>query len=283
MTLQQRLADKLYLEKSGDGHYYHGLCPFHDDHHPSFLLYPDYFICRSASCGKQGKIERLETLLQILPVKVSSVQKSSISPRWKQWENRYGDIDNIAYIAHQNVLKGNDIYFKKRKLDKFIEQGMFGLLDGWITIPIFDRKHEIIDIVARAIRQPNVKYFVRSYETAMQRPLYCPNWGRIAKSDHLYLVYGIFTVWALEAIGEPAITGITGKFHNPDVLDEFQIPITVIPDYNEEKTASQLVNRLGWRGRLKMIDWPDDCEDLDDVRRIYGNDSVKSLVGANNG
>lgn len=274
MTLQQKLADKLDLKESG--HYFYGLCPFHDDTRASFILYPDYFICKA--CGKQGKIETLERLLQTTPYHAKPITHSAILPRWKKWERLYGDIDNIANIAHHNVLTGNNVYYKRRKIDEFITQGMFGLLDGWATLPVFDRNGMIIDIVARAIRQPDVKYVLRPYAGDEPRPLYCPNWNRALKSDHLFVVYGMLTVWALEAIGEPAVTGITGKFSNPELLKDFQVPITVIPDYGEERVASDLVSQLGWRGRLKLIDWPDNCEDLDDVHRIYGADYVNGLV-----
>lgn len=275
MSLQDRLADELYLKKIR--HYYYGHCPFHDDVHHSFILYPDYFLCKANTCGVRGNIQKLQTMLATIPYQAKPSTKRSILPRWKKWE-KYGDIAEIAHVAHQNVLKGNDVYYKKRKLDQFIQQGMFGLLDGWATIPVFDRKNKIVDIVARAIRQPDVKYILRPYDGDAPRPLYSPNWDRVLKSDHLYVVYGMLTVWALEAIGEPAVTGITGKFSNPELLNDFQKPIIVIPDYGEERTASDLVSKLGWRGRLKLIDFPYDCDDLDDIHRIYGAEHVAKLV-----
>ena len=39
------------------GHYVSGLCPFHDDHKPSFFVYPDSYIC--LSCGAHGKSSTL--------------------------------------------------------------------------------------------------------------------------------------------------------------------------------------------------------------------------------
>lgn len=277
-TLQERLADKLNLKPVN--HYFYGCCPFHSDNSPSFILYPDYFICKSASCGRKGKIEYLEQELSSgILIRSSNSHKSQILPRWKKWEERYGDMEGIANAAHKNVLGGNWMYFKRRKIDQFIKQGKFGLLDQWALFPVLNAKGQVIDIVVRAIRQPNVKYIIRPYSESEMRPLYIPNWERVNKANYILVVYGIITAWACEAIGEPCVTGITGKSLNPDALKPFQKKIIVIPDYNEEKDGAKLVSQLGWRGRVMFMDWPDGCEDLDDIRVKYSNDILKQMIG----
>ena len=275
VNLQEKLADKLENVRWADSYFY-CLCPKHDDHRNSMLVWKDYFKCYG--CGFQGRLEKLEAFIGSTPVKSRPSSKSIILPQWRNWEKRYGDMPEIVQVAHRNVLNGNDVYFKHRKIDQFIEPGMFGLLDGWAVFPVFNRNKEVIDVVVRAIRQMGAKYVVSIYNQD-ERPLYVPNWDRVLKSDHLFVVYGIITAWALEAIGEPVVTGITGKSLKASLLDPFQLPITVVPDYNEEKDAAHLVSQLGWRGKLKLIDWPDfKCEDLDDVRNS-GYD-LSQLVGA---
>lgn len=279
MSLQHRLADRLHsVEWHGD--YFSCECVFDSHEKPALLVYNDGYYCMS--CAKGGSLEYLEQHVSNIPSR-PTVHKHKLLPRWRNWETRYGDMEGIAKAAHQNVLKGNWMYFKHRKIDQFIEQGMFGLMDGWALFPVLDKNREVIDIVVRSIRQKGMKYVIRPYDGDEPRPLYVPNWERVNKADHIYIVYGIVTAWALESIHQPVVTGITGKSLNAELLHEFQKPITVIPDYNEEKDGAKLVHSLGWRGKLKLIDWPDyACEDLDDIRKNYGDEKLAELLGVNN-
>jgi hypothetical protein len=47
-----------YIDLHPVGQGYVGLCPFHDDHHESFAVYPssNRFICFAASCGVKGSV-----------------------------------------------------------------------------------------------------------------------------------------------------------------------------------------------------------------------------------
>ena len=275
MNLHKRLANKLE-NVSHHGHYFSCSCPFHSDSRPSMMVWPDYFRCYG--CDVQGNLEYLEHNLLGIPTSRPKSSIKAILPKWKSWEERYGGIEKIAIKAHQNVLDGNDMYFKKRKIDQFITQGRFGILDRWALFPVLDSDGNVIDIVVRSIKQKNVKYVIRPYSESESRPLYVPNWERCLKSQHIFLVYGIVTAWALEAINLPVITGITGKSVNPNLLDGFQKPIFVLPDYHEEFDGVKLVTNLGWRGKLCLVDYPDNCEDLDDVRVKHGNDALRNII-----
>lgn len=275
IKLQEKLADILDLTPSG--HYFYGKCPFHDDHSPSFLLYPDWFVCKSASCGKQGTLEYLEKNISNIPTR-PTIKKSKVLPRWRKWEERYGDIEGIAKAGHENVLKGNDIYYKKRKLDKFIKQGMFGLLDGWLTIPVFSPSQEIVDVVARAVRQEGVKYVLMPHDEKNPRPLYTPDWSKVLESNTIYVPYGMFDVWAFEAIGLPAVTGITGKAINPEQFSNFPNKnFIIVPDYGEERDAYRLANALGWRGSVLRLDYTY-AKDPDELRRKLDEAQWKRMV-----
>jgi hypothetical protein len=37
---------------------------------------------------------------------------------------------------------------------------------------------------------------------------------------------------------------------------------------------------LGWRGKLKLVDFPSSCSDLDDVRVQFGNQALIQMIGA---
>jgi len=275
MTLQQKLADRLHGVTWHGDEYFSCECVFDTHEKPAMLVYGDGWYC--LSCTRGGTLEYLEKNITKLPYK-PSVHKSKILPRWTSWERRYGDIDGIVKAAHQNVLKGNDVFFKRRKLDEFIEKGQFGLLDGWIVIPVFDEHKVVRDIVVRAIRQDSVKYVVSIYNQNDSRPLYSPDWDRVKNSPNLFVTYGMFTVWSFEALSLPGVSGITGKSLNAELLDRFQKPIYIVPDRDEETAAFHLANGLGWRGKVLQIDWPDDCSDLDDIHRIYGNVALKEYL-----
>lgn len=276
MTLQQQLAEKLHNVRWASNYFY-CLCPKHDDRRNSMLIWPDYFKCYG--CGFQGPLERLEGWLSLAPLKPKSyVQKLAVLPKWRDWINRYDDLNGIAHVAHKRALKNPGYFTRTREIGEFMEMGMFGLLDGWALFPVFDADRNVIDIVVRGIRN-GAKYVVMPRDEKVPRPLYIPNMDRTLKNDHLYVVFGIITAWALEAIGEPVVTGITGKSINPDLFNGFRVPITIIPDWNEEREALKLASELGWRGNVKLINWDDECEDIDDVRRKYGNHKLKELIG----
>ena len=190
---------------------------------------------------------------------------------------------DIAYNAHRIAKEYNTMgYFKKRKIDQFFDVGMFGRLDGWITFPVFDKDHEIVDIVVRAGEgKPDTatKYNICPYAENEIRPLYVPNWERVLTSDVLYVVFGVITAWSMEAMGLPCVTGITGKALNADLLQDFHKQIVVIPDYDEDVAGAKLVNNLGLRGRLKLLDYEDNTTDPDDIRRIYGNNTLLEMIG----
>jgi len=109
-----RLLDKLDGKEYDS--YFSAWCPFDEHKAPALLVYEDGYFCMS--CERGGTLDYLENNLSILPTKQPVY--SGLSPKWTQWEKRYGCMDNIADIAHRFVLQGNDLYFKNRKLAMFL-------------------------------------------------------------------------------------------------------------------------------------------------------------------
>ena len=281
--LQESLFDKLEGSRwSGNERYFACWCPFDTHHKPALLVFNDGYTC--LSCGTSGDLEYLNRFLSKGTINV--LQKRStvlkpILPKWSSWQRRYETLEGIADAAHRIADNGMRGYFQKRKIDQFFEQGFFGRLDGWYLFPVFNREHEIVDIVVRAgngKKDKGAKYVVSSMNDG-ERPLYVPNWERVIRSDVLYIVFGIITAWSMEAIGLPCATGITGKSLNPELLRDFHKQIIVIPDYDEDNAGVKLVNGLGWRGKLKLVDFPSSCSDLDDVRVQFGNNALLNLIG----
>ena len=269
-----------YLEQ---WHEYNGhawcLCPFHPDTRPSFSVGEHGFKCWSSSCGKKGSLEYLYSYVSGKIVTKERVPNPA-SWIWMDWAKKFGSYKEIAKYAHTNLVSNPQYgsYLEKRKLVEYIKPGMFGYLEGYYLFPIFDRYKQVQGLTARAsptIQTKNNRY---SVTRDCPVPFYTPNWRRLNNPDSLYLCYGTLDVWTLEMLEFPAITGLSGLEFNPEHLDDYRCPIYLIPDKGEEKSVLDLQCRLGWRGMMLQIDWPEDAKDLNELYVKYGLDTVSSLL-----
>jgi DNA primase len=276
------LYEKL-LEKLG-GRQYNGYfsccCPFHPDHSPSFFVYEDGgWFCKSNSCHARGKsLEELDRRLGGRSVKVSH-SKPQVLPKWREWEQKWGDLAGIAKHAHETCInRPNEMwYLKDRKIDQFFELGCFGMIDFWCLFPVFDAQHKIVNIVVRHTKRHDVRYAIKHIEDS--KPLlYCPNWDRVKNSEVVYVPFGIIDSWSFEAIGLASVTGITGKSLSPELLQTLGKQIILVPDEGEEREAHQIANKLGWRASVKILKYDDGCKDPDSVRITMGNEYLLQAV-----
>ena len=120
MRLYDQLQEKL------DGHIYNGyftcLCQFHDDRKPSMFVYEDgWYSCKA--CGAKGSLEKLNKHLG--GKSVNKERGNTMLPKWKRWEENFGDITEIAKHAHNSLKRYPqwNFYFKERKISEFVEQG----------------------------------------------------------------------------------------------------------------------------------------------------------------
>lgn len=275
MRLYDQLQEKL------DGHIYNGyftcLCQFHDDRKPSMFVYEDgWYSCKS--CGAKGTLEKLNRHLGGISVNKEPHSNTVLLPKWKRWEENWGDLTGIAKHAHLSLKRYPDwnFYFKQRKIESFVEPGLLGYLDGWATFPVFDQEHKIQNIVVRHTKNSGTRYAIKAMDD--KKPLlYVPNWGRVMASEIVYVVYGIIDAISLELIGLPVVTGITGKSLSAELLKPLGKRFIIVPDEGEERDAHLLANDLGWRGKVKQLPFPDGTKDPDDIRRKFGNEY---LLGA---
>lgn len=272
MDLYNSLLERL------DGHpysnYFACYCPFDSHMSPALLVHDDgLFVC--LSCGKKGTHEYLDRFIgsHYHSQRVETV--SRVLPQWHKWEQEYGNLEGIVNTAHNRLLKYStyQTYLKRRKIYEYAQDGRLGYLDGWITFPVMDDGHQILDIVVRSVsRFSHTRYVVHPGGDCGVRSLYVPSWERVKESKTVYIVYGIIDAISLHLAGLPVITGITGKSLSYESLSPLRKRFIIVPDENEEREARMLANKLGWRATVKTLDYPEGCKDPDGIRKTLGND-----------
>jgi hypothetical protein len=280
-SLMERLEGRQY------GHYFSCFCPYDTHSTPAMLVFEDGMV-KCLSCDKIWSHKQLDQKIGshfIQTQKVSTV--SRVLPRWRRWEEKYGSLEGIANVAHRSLVAQPTFqtYFKRRKIYEFVDEGTLGYLDGWATFPVYSRDSKIIDIVVRSVSvHGDVRYVIRPDEHVHLRPLYCPSWKKVLdeRETIVYIVYGLIDSISLHLVGLPVLTGITGKSLSPESILSLQIRkrFVIIPDEGEEKEAHRLANSLGWRAKVKELDYPEECKDPDNIRRKFGNEYLLQTLGA---
>lgn len=248
--------------------YLTALCPFHEDHHPSFFVYTDRYRC--LSCGASGETNNLLVRMG-KRARTSSVyhrqESTEINP-FSIWL-KHRTLSNVLKTAWRtlNDNPGMGYYITRDRgiPEPYRKKLGIGYIDDWYTIPITDRYGTIISATARKGRdnRSTSKYVLPS--GTKSHLLYVPQWSRVRKAAFLVVTFGILDAITLAIMNIPSASIITGTRANPNALALFRIPIVVIPDRKEEKPGMELVQKLGWRGNLARIPWPDNCKDVNDI------------------
>lgn len=289
MSIYTDLCDAL------EGHLYDGyfycVCPHpdHSDSRPSMSVWEDAdkpeglgrFKC--SACGYRGTHNQLWKLIKGgSEVRLPSLRKEQkFLPRWAEWQKYFGNVENLAEFAHQNVKahSGYDWYFKKRKVMELYEPCMLGMKDSWAMFPIFDPAGKVIDILCRNTQKFGDSKYVVHPDNQRESPyLYVPNWKRVTQSQLVYIVYGIIDALALELSGLPVITGSTGKALSNKRLIQLNKKWCIIPDRHEEGAARELANSLGRFTKVLRLPFNEDEKDPDDVRMKRGNETLRNLI-----
>lgn len=234
------------------------------------------------SCNKIWKHEQLDRKIgkHYIPTQRNDTV-SKLLPQWRKWEEKYGSLEEIVEFAHRSLKKHKQFqkYLKERKIDEYIDEGMLGYLDGWTIFPVRNGSQDIVDLVVRSTkRDRDVRYVVRPSNHDICHPLYVPSWRRVNQSSTVYVVYGLIDSISLHLAGLPSVTGVTGKSLSPELLKPLGKRFIIVPDDGEELEAHKLANKLGWRAKVKKMNWPDQCKDTDDIRRLYGNKALLSAL-----
>jgi DNA primase len=271
------ISDYLQGVHKYDG-YLMALCEFHEDHNPSMRVTTKYYKCMS--CGEGG---RIETLIEKVSGRVIEKKKIAYNAGfvWNKWLDRFGSVQSISKIAHEYLyynLHNAEYLFSRKFTQEDIRQGKIGLLDSYFTFPIKDEYGVVQGIVVRA--SPTIQTKTNRYSVSpdCSQKLYIPDWRSVNKATAIYLCYGTLDAWSLKMCGYAGVTGISGQELNPKNLESFRKPIYIIPDRHEERNAIELSAGLGWRGKVLLLNYPEDCKDINDVHRIHGANMVQQLI-----
>lgn len=266
--------------------YVASLCPFHEDHKPSLLVFKDGWF-RCLACGVSGNYEKLWRKLKGWDA--SKVVKEATIFSGVSLPSDLDELDVVVGEAHDALLKFDQFrwYLKNRGVDGRIEICRLGWLNGWYTIPVFDRNMTLTGAVMRAnstIQQATGQRFAQP--PGQRSMIYCPSWHTYNNRKTLAIVFGMFDALAVSDLGYAVVTATAGKdSFRPEWLDDWRKNIVIFPDEEEYGTAMKLADKLGWRASVYKMDYPEDIKDpcgyLETGRRELLNSILASALGEN--
>ena len=273
------------LEGHPYSHYFSTWC-INDEHQSPALLVFDDGLAKCLSCNKVWTHAQLDKKIgsHFLPRRNDTV--SRILPQWKKWEEQYGDLEGITYYANKTLkrFKQFQTYFKERKIFDFVDDGRLGYLDGWFVFPVYDANLSIIDLVVRSTKKHSDIRYVIHPRSDGSRPLYVPCWKKVLEAEVVYCVYGLIDAISLHLAGLPSVTGVTGKSLSPELLRPLNKRFMIVPDAGEEVEAHKLANQLGWRAKVKQVNYSkferEEIKDPDSIRRVFGNQVLLQSISA---
>lgn len=251
------------LEKAHNyGKYISALCPFHDDKKPSFFVYEDTYRC--LSCGAHGSTQSLIRKLSSLPERYRVYDTKESRNPFTKW-GKSQSLSSTIEIANR-ILKSRPSHFLQRRkvLSEIQFNLVLGLLEGYITFPIFNKWGELSGAVARVgeNQTASAKYYVPKGQDP--KLLYVPSWKRIKENKEVFVTFGIIDAISLYIMGFASASTTTGQSVSPEAFDSIRKKIIFIPDKHEEVSALKVAAKLGWRGDTLFLNYPLHCKDVND-------------------
>lgn len=242
--------------------YVSGICPFHDDSKPSLMLYQDGWF-RCLACGVVGNYEKLYRKLRGYDSsKVISVVESFSAPSLPV---DLREQETLIERSHYSITKFEQLrwYLENRGVAGRIEPCRLGYYNGWYTVPFYSHYGVYLGMVARAGTEIQRVSGLRFIQPKGQKPMmYCPDWRLTETANTIAVVFGIFDALAVSDLRFAVVTPIMGKdSFDPTWLDFWRKKIVIIPDAGEESTAIELAGKLGWRGSVLKLPYPEGIKD----------------------
>ena len=231
------------------------------------MVYEDWYRC--LSCGANGPTHKL---VEKLTGRTAIRPTSNFRNPWSKWLKN----QSIKDVISSAFRKGQSVYIRERHIPDKVQRKLgIGTKENWITFPIVD-DNKIIGGVARRgdNNSSEAKYVIPSGQDS--NLVYIPSRMLLETSETVYLTFGILDAISLFLMGKGAISTTTGKRLNPTALDNIRKPIYIVPDKGEEEDAQNLASKLGWRGHVLYIDYPDGTKDINDllVKGLWTNDII---------
>ncbi len=188
-----------YVDLKRAGANFKGLCPFHKDNNPSFMVSPSKNICKCFVCGAGGNPIKFYSDYNKIPfgqaVKdLAGKYKISIKPVkgydvLRDTNKKYYDIlnDSLEYFCEK--IFSNDgrealEYLSRRKFKPdFIAENKIGFAPkGWNKLYdyLLSKGHNIDDIVTLGLVKEGEKGYYDSFRDRIMFPIYSPSGDVIA-------------------------------------------------------------------------------------------------------
>ncbi len=180
---------------------YKAICPFHDDHSPSFSVHPDKQIYKCFSCGESGNVitfvqkyngisfvEALKLLANRAGIKLDVKE-----PKKSTAYDKYYDINDTVLKYYKNNLLSNDgkaamKYLTDRKLTKeLISEFDIGLATQNKLTDILKKKYSESDLLSIDICKENDSGLYDTFQNRIIFPILDENSRVIAFSGRKYL------------------------------------------------------------------------------------------------
>lgn len=238
-------------------------CIFHDDRHPSMIVFPDTYKCYS--CGAFGKTQHL---LNQLTSHVIPRRQAEVAVKNPFYTLLRRDSLPLTLKRAYKALQGHpalQMYMRERGFTpETIQKTHIGYTDGFFLIPIVDDAQRPVGALARSDGTlPNSRYFVpHGQESSL---LYSPDWQRVYDADSFYLTFGTLDAISIDQCGKPAVSTTSGKRVRPEWFSDFRKKIKIFSDFGEEKEALKLTAGLGWRGSVVKYHYPYGLKDPNDL------------------
>ena len=281
LEMIQELVPDAELRGSG---YLHMQCPWHEDAQASLLVYSDGWWHCLGECLASGPNSRLYAELSSTG---STTRATQDIPRGYPPTIPSNPSDQIRFVAdaYETIKRNSSFrwYLEKRGLEGRIESCELGWHQGWLVLPVHSPHHDIDGIIMRSGPQAEKLTGLRFTQPSGQKAMmYCPDWSLLSKAEQsIYVVFGMMDALTLSELRLPVVTSTGGaKSFKAEWLEKYRLPIIVVPDKEEAPQAYRLLQKLGWRGKLKMLSYPSNFKDPNDyIQNGHGTDLGKELVG----
>ena len=283
VTLEQIYEHMPEAQLMGRG-YLLAYCPFHDDSKKSLLVFKDWYRC--LGCEANGPLHRLYAEI-LSPGSTRNHGADNFKGRAPRIPSDPEGMAEFVYSAHDAILRNASFrwYLEQRGVAGRIETCRLGWVEGWVTVPVFDEDNNLQGVILRAGPYAEKATGMRFSQVEGQRSmLYCPEWALLRNSDNVAAVFGIFDALTLAELRIPVVT-VTGgdRTFTAEHLTNLRKRIIIIPDKKAGEAAAELSAGLGWRGKVKHLQYPNGTTDLNDYLTSGHSKDLLRELGADFG